>query len=168
MRRRQDAALQQVGRLPVQHERRGRRPAGPRRALPVEVHGLGRQRLIAAEPVQDRTQRRHRSGHRGGALQILVRSHAVLLVDAHRLLPVDPETALPADQQHVGDLRVHVVQREIQIGGGENLRLGLMPDQLQAAGDAPEDRGGNGPEHDGHDYRRPGHRADAGRPGQQT
>ena len=64
-----------------------------------------------------------------------------MLVDGLRLLAVDAEAALPADQQHVGDLCVHVVQPEVQVGGGENLRLGLLPDQPQATGYAPENGG---------------------------
>jgi len=98
-------------------------------------------------------------------LQILIRLPAVLLVDGLRLLTADAEAAFPADEQRVGDLRVHVVETEVQVGGGEHLRFGLLPDQPQATGRAREDHGGDHAEKDSHDHRHHGHPADAVRRG---
>jgi hypothetical protein len=161
VRSRQDAAAQQVGRLPVENERRGGRPSGLTWAPAVKVHGLARQSLVAAEVVEKGAHRRFRSGHHGGVQQILVRLLPVLLVNGLRLLTVDAEAALPADQQHVGDLRVHVVEAEVQVGSGEHLRFGLLPDQPQPGGDAREGHRGDQAEKDSHDHRHRGHPADA-------
>jgi hypothetical protein len=124
----------QVGGLPVVAEHVGRRLTGFVRTSLVEQGGLAGQRFVPAEGVEYRADCRLRSGSRplrrrsrrlrgrirprrhGDLLQILFCLPPILGIAVQVLPPVSRERAIVPGQQDVSDLRIHVVDQEVQPG----------------------------------------------------
>ena len=139
----QDAGPHQVGGLLVVGKRGGGGPAGGTRRLAagglVGEQCVSGERLVLPDPAENRLEVAQRRGVAGlgdgRLLQVGVRGGAVALVDRQVLRPVGRQGGAAADQQDVSDLRVHVVQREVQPGRRAGLRGVPLPHSPERAAD---------------------------------
>jgi hypothetical protein len=127
----QDLGLEQVGGVAVLVQGGGGWLTGGVAGLLVEQDGAGGEGLVGAvavEQVADGLGGVRVGGGTGGLLQVPVGLRAALFVDVQRLLAGEAEVLVVADEQDVGELGVHVVEGQIQVGGGHDDRGGLVCD----------------------------------------
>ena len=145
----QDGGPHEVGRLLVVGERGGGGPANGAARLLVGEQRVGRQGLVLADPVENRPELALRRGVAalGGQRlrQVRVGGRAVAAVDRQVLRPVGGEGGIAPDQQDVRDLRVHVVEGEVQAGRRVDRRRVAVSDRLKLAAE----RAGRDGDHSG-------------------
>ena len=144
--RRQDAGLHEASSLLVVGDRGGGRATRRAVRLLAREQGVGGQRLVLADPVEDQGEFVLRARvvglGRRRLLKIGVGGGAVARVGRQVLRPAGRKGSVAADQQDVRHLRVHVVEGEVQAGRRPGFRRVPLPDGLKLSAQLGEQDGG--------------------------